>query len=123
MPYGVFKHFYKKFKDGNRDSFERKDGTGKTKSISRTENVEQVRQLLEEDNTLTVQIIADVLHISHTMAKRIISEDIGRIWVHTKWVPHTLSPTNKLLCFERCTDLLLSLKSRICLNYLESVVG
>ena len=49
----------KEFKDGNRDSFERKDETGKTKSISRTENVEQVRQLLEEDSTLTVQRIAD----------------------------------------------------------------
>lgn len=108
----------KEFKDGNRDSFERKDGSGKTKSNTRTENEEQVRQLLEEDNTLTVQRIADVLHISHTMVQRTISEDLGRIWVHTKWVPHTLSPANKLLRVERCTDLLVSLNSRICLNNL-----
>jgi len=108
----------KEFKDGNRDSFERKDGTGKTKSVIRTDNVEQIRQLLDKDNTLTVQKIADVLHISHTMAQRIINEDIGRKWIHTKWVPHTLSPANKLLRVERCTDLLLSLNSRICLNNL-----
>ena len=52
----------------------------------RTERVEQVRQLLEEDNTLTVQRMADVLHISHTMAQGIS--------VHFKWVLHTLSPAN-----------------------------
>ena len=67
---------------------------------------------------MPIQRVADMLEISHTMAQRIITEDINKHWIHTKWVPHTLCEANKILRVERSNDLLVSLNSRLCLKNL-----
>lgn len=108
----------KEFKEGRRNSFERIEGQGRKASSVREENIQKVKDVLEEDNTLSIQRVADMLEISHTMAQRIITEDINKHWIHTKWVPHTLSEANKILRVERSNDLLVSLNSRLCLKNL-----
>lgn len=101
------------FREGTRNSFERKEGSGRAKSDSRTENVDAVLALIEEDSSLTLRHIGERLQISHTIVERIIKEDLGKCWFHTKWVPHTLSDHNKVTRVERCRDMLESFSSRI----------
>lgn len=103
----------KEFKEGSRTSFERNHGSGRPESDLRKQSIDIVSNLIEEDNNRTVRDIAHLTEIDKNMVHRIITEDIGRIWMHTKWVPHTLSENNKVVRIERCTDMIEAFDSRI----------
>lgn len=113
----------KEFADGERVEFDdgRKMGSGRKKSESRLQHIELVRNLTDENKSTTVQHIADTLNISHTMTQRILTEDLDKQWVHTKWVPHTLSEINKAIRIERCTDLLEVLHGRLARKNLVTI--
>jgi len=55
------------------------------------------------------------------MVQRILTEDLHKQWKHTKWVPHTLSESNKALRVERCQELIDSFTSRICKSNLVTI--
>jgi len=101
------------FKEGSRDSFERKEGSGRPTSDNRNDNVDDVKRLIDGDSCLTLRDIAAKLNISHTIVKRILNEDLAKLWCHTKWVPHCLSDRNKFVRVERCGDMVELLTSRI----------
>lgn len=111
----------KEFRDETRDSFERKEGSGRHKSDTRTQHTAAVLNMIEDDPTVTIQGISDELEISHTMAQRIIKEDLNKKWQLTKWVPHTLSDGNKFLRVERCQELIDSFTSRISKSNLVTI--
>lgn len=101
----------KEFRDGDRDSFERARGSGRRNSDVRNENVEAVRNLLNEG--LTVREIASELAIDKCMVHRILTDELECIWFHTKWIPHTLTNANKAVRVARCTDMIETLESRL----------
>ena len=103
----------KEFKEGNRSSFSRIYGSGRINSNERNENVEHVKQLIDDNSSLSTRAIACALDITQSMAQRILSESLGKTWIHSRWVPHQLSPQNKAVRSERCKDLLEQLKSRL----------
>ena len=47
-----------------------------------------------------------------TMVQRILTEDLGKKWLHTRWVPHVLNNYNKAVRVEKCTDLIEALAFR-----------
>lgn len=112
---------FKEFKEGERTSFGREEGSGRKKSDERVDSVERVKALIDEDNSRSIQWIAGELDIPHTMVQRILKDDIHAKWVHTKWVPHTLSIANKALRVERCKDLSEALPTRLCKENLVTI--
>lgn len=108
-------------RDGERDNFTRKQGSGRKKSDKRMESVAAVQHVLEEDSTLSVQRISSILEIPHTMTQRILNEDLQKRWVATKWIPHNLTESNRAIRVERCRDLIEAFKSRQCLSNLISI--
>lgn len=109
------------FREGSRTSFGRRSGSGRSISDSRKENVEAVEQMINNDPHLTLREIARNLEISHTIVQRILVEDLDKLWIHTKWIPHTLSEHNKSVRVARCQDLLESLSSRLTKSNLVTV--
>ena len=108
------------FNDG-RDSFKRKNGSGRRKSDERLHAINEVRELVENDRTMSIRRIANALNIPHAMVQRILSDDLERKWFHTAWVPHTLSDANKAIRVERCENLLICLESRLAKSNLVTI--
>jgi hypothetical protein len=109
------------FGQGDRDSFERKQGSGRPKSDIRVDSVAAVTRLVREDSSITVRQISAELQLSHSMVHGILTDDIELIWFHTKWVPHTLTERNKAIRVERCEDLLDSYASRLTMSNLVTI--
>jgi len=64
-------------------------------STARTdENVESVR-LLTEDRRTTLQMIADCLNIGEETVHRIVTQDLGKRKICTRFVPHALTTEQK----------------------------
>jgi len=83
------------FKEERRDSFERKEGSGSNKSETRWQNVAAVEKLVKEDHRMSIRRISQITSLHPSMVQRIVTEDLERLWVKTKWVPHTLTEANK----------------------------
>jgi len=69
--------------------------------------VESVRRLLTEDRRTTLQVIADRLNIGKETVRRIVTEDLGKRKICTRFVPHTLTTEQKQEHIVYCQDLLL----------------
>ena len=83
--------------------------------------MDNVKRLIGGDSCLTLRAIAAELNISHTIVERILNDDLGMLWYHTKWVPHCLSDRNKLVRVERCGDMVELLSSRIANSILVTI--
>jgi [histone H3]-lysine36 N-dimethyltransferase SETMAR len=109
------------FRKGQRTSFDRASGTGKQKSEARTEGMHAVEEAINEDCTLTLRDITNRLDISTSMAYRILTEDLGRKWLLTRWIPHELTEQRKVMRCERINDMLEAFNSRIVINNLVTI--
>ncbi len=103
----------KEFKEGNRCTFSRIDGSGRNYSDERYAKVEEIKRLIDDNNSLSTRAIARTVDITQSMAQRILSENLEKVWIHTRWVPHQLTPYNKAVRYERCQDMLEQMKSRL----------
>ena len=81
--------------------------SGRPLTARTDENVESVRNLLTEDHPTTLQVIADRLNIGKETVCRIVTEDLGKRNICTKFVPHTLTTEQKQERVVYCQDLLL----------------
>jgi len=100
-------------RDGDRQTFERAAGSGRIVSDTRKDNIRLVEEAVEDNNNLCVKELATMLGISDSMVYRILTEDLQKIWMHTRWVPHSLSEQNKERRVECCRNLVTMLNSRI----------
>lgn len=100
------------FREG-RDSAMRMEGSGRNKSETRLENIEEVTRLIQENPSISQKQIGTALGIHSSMVQRILQEDVDVMWVNTKWVPHTLSVQNKAVRVERCQELIQVMQSRL----------
>lgn len=108
-------------RSGDRTDFNRTVGSGRKSSELRSNSVDQVEQLIIIDPSMSVQRIADHLHIPHTMVQRILTDDLGKKWIATKWIPHHLTEANQALRVERCSDLIEAMRSRQCRSNLITI--
>jgi len=98
--------WYASFQDGREDV--KDDARSGHPLTARTdENVESVRCLLTEDRRTTLQVIADSLNIGKETFRRIVTEDLGKRKICTRFVPHALTTEQKQECLVYCQDLLL----------------
>ena len=105
----------KEFSDGEGNSFDRMDASGRRMSDVRNESISLIEESVNSNNSLSVRDIADMHDLSFSMIPvlRILNDDLGKRWFHTCWVPHTLTEANKRTRIERCIEMLDAFKSRI----------
>ena len=97
--------WYAHFRDGREDV--KDDARSGRPSTARTdENVESVR-LLTEDRHATLQMIADRLNIGRETVRRIVTEDLGKRKICTRFVPHVWTTEQKQEHVVYCQNLLL----------------
>jgi len=84
------------FKDGERETVKRKDGSGRPRDSRTPDNVTEVRQLLEDDPHLSKSALSNITNISESSIQRIIVKDLNLHSVSARWIPHTLSDVQKL---------------------------
>ena len=98
--------WFARFRDGREDV--KDDAISGLPSTARTEeNVESFRRLLTEDRRTTLQMIADRLNIGNETVRRIVTEDLGKRKICTRFVPHALAREQKQERVAYCQDLLL----------------
>ena len=108
-------------RNGDRTDFNRAVGSGRKSSELRLNSVGQVEQLIIGDPSMSIQRITHHLQIPHTMVQRILTCDLGKKWVSTKWIPHDLTEANKAIRVERCSDLIEAMRSRQCRSNLITI--
>lgn len=85
----------KEFNDGDRDSIKRKGGSGRRRTSRSAENVETIRQLIEDNPRLSTNALSVMTEIEETAVRRILHKDLNKKSVCAKWIPHTLTDLMK----------------------------
>ena len=65
------------------------------KSEKRVQAQEEIRQIIENDNFVSVRHIASEIGLSKTMVHEILTKYLELQWVTTKWVLHKLNDLHK----------------------------
>ena len=98
--------WYACFRDGREDV--KDDARSGRPSTARTDkNVESVHRLLTEDRRTILQVIADRLNTGKETVRQIVTIDLGKRRICTRFVPHALTTEQKQECVVYCQDLLL----------------
>ena len=68
----------KEFRTGERLSHKRKEGSGRKSTSSTEENVQLIKETVEEDNSLGCNQIGEIVGISARSVNRILSEKLKK---------------------------------------------
>ena len=85
----VVYRWIRRFKDGRGDLEDDPRG-GRPSTSKNAQNIELVRNLIEEDRRITVNQIANELGISFGSTFSILTEDLGFSKLSARWVPKAL---------------------------------
>ncbi|GFS80586.1 protein GVQW3 [Trichonephila clavipes] len=111
--------WHKAFKEGREEVTD--EPRSRRPTTARTEeNVDRVREVLRTDLRLSIQQIADTLHMSTFVVHRIVTEDLQMRKVCAKLVPKVLTQDQKELRVLRCQELLDLIQNEP--DFLNSVV-
>ncbi|XP_066976074.1 protein GVQW3-like [Macrobrachium rosenbergii] len=80
-----------RFRSG-RDDVEDDPRSGRPSTSVCEENIDAVRNLIEEDRRITTELVADTLNISVGSAYTILVESLGLSKLSARWVPKLLRP-------------------------------
>ncbi|UYV69451.1 hypothetical protein LAZ67_6003646, partial [Cordylochernes scorpioides] len=97
--------WHKAFKEG-REEVADEPRSGRPTTARTDENVDRVLEGLRTDRRLSIQQIADTLHMSTFVVNRIVTEDLQMLKVCAKLVPKVLTQDQKELRVLRCQELL-----------------
>ena len=111
----------KELQEGTRNSFARAHGSGRLSSELRNENIPRIEEAINDDNNMTVRELATTFELSESIVYRILSEDLGKIWMHTRWVLHVITEYHRQQRVECCTNMLQSFESRITKSNLVTI--
>lgn len=78
---------------------------GRPRELKTDENVNFVREMIEEDSRVSVRQIAQELGLPKSTVHEMITEDCGFQTVSCKWVPYALNDHHKANRVELCTEL------------------
>ena len=81
---------FTRFKNG-RDDFNDDPRPGRPEASSRAELVEKVREIIAIDANFTVRMLAEELNSSFCTIYAILTEDLGKRKVCTRFVPYQLN--------------------------------
>ena len=68
--------------------------------------MDQIRQLIEEDEHLTVRELAQLTEMNKSSVHTILSGNLNLRCVYSVWVPFNLTANHKLLCVQCANDIL-----------------
>jgi len=80
--------------------------SGQPSSSQNEDNVVRIRDMIKEDRTVTVHMLADALHINKSTCHQILWEDLGKRKLNARLVPHALTQEQKKVRASICADLL-----------------
>lgn len=92
------RHVYRtvnEFRSGNRESCSRRIGSGRPSSSTCDGNIGKIKDLIEANPRLSISNLERLTGIEDRSVRRILKEDLGKVSVTAKWVPHKLSDANK----------------------------
>ena len=78
--------------------------SGWTLSSWNEDNVVHIRDMIREDRTVRVHMLADVLRISKSTCHRILREDLSKQKLNARLVPHALAQDQKEVRASICAD-------------------
>ncbi|GFX82949.1 protein GVQW3 [Trichonephila clavipes] len=111
--------WHKTFKEG-REEVADEPRSGRPTTARTEENVDRVREVLRTDHPLSIQQIANTLHISTFAVHGIVTEDLQMRKVCAKLVPKVLTQDQNGLRVLRCQELLDLIQNEP--DFLNSVV-
>ena len=83
------------FKSGERCDFTRKEGSGRPLEVRTDSNVNRIRELVQEDQTMSLSAVCAETGLGRTSAYTILTKDLGLWSVCARWVPHVLTNSHK----------------------------
>ena len=86
--------WYKRFKSG-RESLDDDLRTGRPSTSSTEENVERVQAAVVSNPKVSIETLAEQLHISEGSVHKILTDDLGKRKICARFVPHSLTPDQK----------------------------
>jgi transposase len=92
---------YQQFEGGERTNVIRKPGSGRPKSMTTNLNKERLRELLLEDNDMTIDEMAQNLNLSYSTVQRLL-DDLNAKYVASQWLPHDLKTEQKQARIDMC---------------------
>ena len=113
------KTIYNWIKDfnNNRESLEDKPRSGRPISESTPQNIELVRNVIEENPYINYEKIQAETFLSYGTVQTIVKDKLKMKKIASRWVPHQLSEKNKLVRLELCKENLEKIKTgkwRLC---------
>lgn len=99
----------KAYKSGEKNSFKRNVGSGRPISSSNIENVERIRQFVEQNCKLSCSHISAFTGIPARTVNHILTTKLHKKCLHARWIPHVLTEAiknNRVVCAENLIDIL-----------------
>lgn len=99
------------YRSNRRTGHSRLEGSGRPQAQTTDENMNKVKQLLDEDCHLSVRGVAAITGFSYSSVYRIISQKLLLKCVNAKWVPHPLTESHKVQRVQLAQELLRNLNA------------
>ena len=81
---------FKRFRE-RKETTEDEPRSGRPSTSRSPEMIEKVRQMLAQDRRLTLRLVVEELGISKDTAHTIVSDDLGKRKICSRFVPHKLT--------------------------------
>lgn len=95
----------KDFKSGS-VSFTDKDKSGRPRSSRTENNVQEITEFISENPHYTVRELSRLSGLSYGSVYSILTEDLGKRIVCSKWIPHDLTESQKQQRLSYCKEML-----------------
>jgi len=86
--------WYGRFRDGREDT-ENDPRSGRSTECRNDNNAEKISQLLLQNRHLSLRMLADEANIGKDTVRRIVVEDLRKLKICSRFVPHSLIPEQK----------------------------
>ncbi|CAF1395072.1 unnamed protein product [Adineta steineri] len=87
-----------------REGLEDNPRSGRPLSAITQRNIDEVKDLVNDDPHITIDYIADILDISHGSVDTNLKQHLGLRKITSKWVPHKLTKEQRQLRIDICTE-------------------
>ncbi|VVC45839.1 Transposase, type 1 [Cinara cedri] len=101
--------WYKRFSEG-RESTEDDQRPGRPVTVSTPETVTKINQIVRADRRMSIRMIAEAVNADNETVRKILHEELHLTKVCAKLVPKNLTPDQKFLRQQVCSDFLEKLK-------------
>ncbi|PNF43896.1 hypothetical protein B7P43_G02795 [Cryptotermes secundus] len=94
--------WFSHFKNGEM-SIDDEPRSGRPSTAQTHENVEKIREIIEEDRRQTIEEIVELLGVTWSSVQRMLTEDLGMKRAAAKFVPRLLTAEQKQGSMEACS--------------------